>query len=51
MKGNFGGILSGREARRQQKENARRRGAGWTRQFRKGRVQRLPIQTSTKETP
>ena len=37
-------LLSGREARRRQQfgDDARRKGAGWTRKFRKGRTQRLP---------
>jgi hypothetical protein len=35
-------MLSGRAARRQQVKDMRRKGAGWTRPFRKGRVQRHP---------
>ena len=44
-------LLSGRQARRMQQfgKEARRKGAGWTRPFRKGREQRLPKQ-ETKET-
>ena len=46
-------LLSGRQARRQAQfgPDARRKGAGWTRKFRKGRTQRLPrIQTKDEET-
>jgi len=48
----FSPILSGREARRKEQfgEKARRRGAGWTRQFRKGRRQRLPITPPKEES-
>ena len=37
-----GNVLSGRAARRKAQfgDTARRKGAGWTRPFRKGRVQR-----------
>lgn len=39
-------MLSGREARRAARfgPGVRRKGAGWTRKFRKGRTQRLPKQ-------
>jgi hypothetical protein len=42
----FHPLLSGREARRMRQfgPGARRKGAGWTRRFRKGREQRLPRQ-------
>lgn len=40
-------LMSGREALRQQQFSARRKGAGWTRKFRKGRTQRHPRQTTT----
>ena len=41
----FRSTLTGREARRKSERNARhRKGAGWTRMFRKGRTQRLPRQ-------
>ena len=44
-------TLSGRKARRAQQfgAEARRKGAGWTRTFRKGRTQRLP-RRKTEET-
>jgi len=37
-------LISGRRARRIQQfgPGARRKGAGWTRKFKKGRTQRLP---------
>lgn len=47
-------LLSGREARRAQQfgPSARRKGAGWTRRFRKGRKQRLnPTSTPQVDTP
>ncbi len=45
----FTPLLSGRAARRRAQfgENARRKGAGWTRKFRKGREQRLPRQETS----
>ncbi len=42
----FTDRLSGRAARRRSQfgDGVRRKGAGWTRTFRKGRTQRLPRQ-------
>jgi len=43
--------LSGRKARRHGEfgPERKRKGAGWTRKFRKGRVQRLPFNQKTEE--
>lgn len=40
-------TLTGREALRAQRFAQRRKGAGWTRKFRKGRRQRQPGQEET----
>lgn len=49
----FRPFMTGREARRAQRFGFRRKGAGWTRPFRKGREQRFPFQPPKQheETP
>lgn len=42
----FRTSLTGREAYRSQRFAYRRKGAGWTRKFRKGRSQRHPFHTN-----
>lgn len=42
-------IISGRRARRSAQFAQRRKGAGWTRSFRKGRDQRTPVSERTHE--